>query len=158
MSELSADDNMSYIAIADEFEKCEHMESWWQEISIADEHENSVWDLLEAWSESTISYAVEDVLPNGNYVAYACGPMMWERYINDKMEMELTYFKREVEKWFQKTWIDKEYAFPRWSTKVKYDWIIPSAKHGETTKEKPSQMMSEGSEMMWSEDLSEHRP
>ena len=66
---------MSYIAIADEFEKCEHMESRRQEISIADDDETSVRDMLEARSESRLSVVVDDVLPNGNYVAYACGPL-----------------------------------------------------------------------------------
>jgi hypothetical protein len=37
---------------------------------------------------------------NGNYVSYACGPLRRPRYINEKIELELVEFKREIEEKF----------------------------------------------------------
>ena len=37
---------------------------------------------------------------NGNYVAYACGPLKRPRYINERIEQELVEFKKEIEEKF----------------------------------------------------------
>jgi hypothetical protein len=53
--------------------------------------------LLDCKSETSIASSMISHLDNGNFVAYACGPLVKERYINEKMEEELLIFKKEVE-------------------------------------------------------------
>jgi hypothetical protein len=45
----------------------------------------------------TFSLEREKRLTNGNYVCYACGPLMRPRYINERIEQELIEFKSEIE-------------------------------------------------------------
>ena len=51
-------------------------------------------------------------MTNGNIPAFACGPLTRERYINERMEIELKNFKFEVESRFKKSAITK-YKFPK---------------------------------------------
>lgn len=50
---------------------------------------------------------------NGNYVAYACGPLKRPRYINERIEQELIEFKKEIEDRFQKSKVNSEFKYPR---------------------------------------------
>ena len=43
---------------------------------------------------------------NGNYVAFACGPLKRPRYINERIEQELIEFKKEIEDRFSKSKIN----------------------------------------------------
>ena len=54
---------------------------------------------------------MKNKLSNGYIVAYAWGPLKRQRYINDRMEIELANFKFEVAKRFKKSKIT-EYKFP----------------------------------------------
>ncbi len=56
--------------------------------------------------------SVERRAANGNYVAYACGPLNRKRYINERIELELIDFKNEIEEKFAKSKINREYKFP----------------------------------------------
>lgn len=56
--------------------------------------------------------SVERRAANGNYVAYACGPLNRKRYINERIEIELVDFKQEIEEKFAKSKVNKEYRFP----------------------------------------------
>jgi hypothetical protein len=48
--------------------------------------------------------SVERRAANGNYVAYACGPIIGRnRYINKRIELELVEFKREIEDKFARS-------------------------------------------------------
>ncbi len=48
--------------------------------------------------------SVERRAANGNYVAYACGPIIGRnRYINERIELELVEFKREIEDKFARS-------------------------------------------------------
>ena len=49
----------------------------------------------------------EQVASNGNIIAYACGPLKKQRYVNPKIEIELTDFKKEIEEKFEKSLIKK---------------------------------------------------
>ncbi len=45
--------------------------------------------------------SVERRTADGNYIAYACGPIIARpRYINEAIELELVDFKREIESKF----------------------------------------------------------
>ncbi len=57
-------------------------------------------------------------LDNGNYKALANGPLKKERYVNERMEEELTIFKAEVERRFKETSMPKDYKFPRKTTAI----------------------------------------
>lgn len=51
---------------------------------------------------------------NGNYVAFACGPILGrQRYINERIELELLDFKLEIEEKFAKSKVNREFRFPR---------------------------------------------
>ncbi len=65
---------------------------------------------------------VEKRAPNGNIVAYACGPLKRERYINKKIEAELVDFKEEIEQKFAKSAI-KKFQMPR---KPEVEYSSPS--------------------------------
>ena len=54
---------------------------------------------------------------NGNYVSYACGPLRRPRYINEKIELELVEFKKEIEEKFAKSKVNKLFRFPLMSEK-----------------------------------------
>ena len=49
----------------------------------------------------------EQFAPNGNIIAYACGPLKRKRYINPKIEAELVDFKKEIEEKFAKSPLKK---------------------------------------------------
>ena len=51
-------------------------------------------------------------LSNGYIPALACGPLKRQRYINDRMEIELENFKIEVARRFKNSKIT-EFQFPR---------------------------------------------
>lgn len=53
----------------------------------------------------------EELSPEGNIIAYACGPLKKPRYINPKIEKELVTFKKEVEVKFSKS-ILRKFEFP----------------------------------------------
>ena len=69
------------------------------------------------------SFSLERRAANGNYVrtefsykyqvCYACGPLRRPRYINEKIELELIEFKKEIEEKFAKSTMNKNFAFPR---------------------------------------------
>ena len=46
---------------------------------------------------------------NGNYIAYACGPLKRPRYINEKIEQELIEFKVEIEERYEKSEVNRKY-------------------------------------------------
>ena len=51
---------------------------------------------------------------NGNYVAFACGPILGrQRYINERIELELMDFKLEIEEKFAKSKVNRDFRFPR---------------------------------------------
>jgi hypothetical protein len=52
-------------------------------------------DFIKAQLKDQLRGGEEDdnLLPNGNTPAYACGPLKKERYINPKIEQELIEFK-----------------------------------------------------------------
>ncbi len=50
---------------------------------------------------------------NGNYVAFACGPLKRPRYINERIEQELIEFKKEIEERFLKSTVNSEFKYPR---------------------------------------------
>ncbi|CAI2359137.1 unnamed protein product [Moneuplotes crassus] len=54
----------------------------------------------------------ENRLSNGYIAAYACGPLTRQRYINERMEIELANFKIEVKKRFENSQITT-WKFPR---------------------------------------------
>lgn len=54
----------------------------------------------------------EKRLSNGNIPCYAWGPLKQPRYINERMEVELINFKKEVAKRFAKSKITT-YKFPK---------------------------------------------
>lgn len=54
----------------------------------------------------------ERKLSNGYYAAYACGPLKRNRYINERMEVELAHFKVEVKRRFGNSLIT-DYKFPK---------------------------------------------
>ena len=55
---------------------------------------------------------------NGNYIAYACGPLIGRyRYINERIELELIDFKIEIEEKFQKSKVNKNFKYPRVTSK-----------------------------------------
>ena len=58
------------------------------------------------------SFSVERRLGNGNYVAYACGPLRRPRYINERIEEELIEFKKEIEERFAKSKVNASFKFP----------------------------------------------
>ena len=46
------------------------------------------------------TFSLERKATNGNYIAYACGPLRHPRYVNEKIEEELVEFKNEIEEKF----------------------------------------------------------
>ena len=54
----------------------------------------------------------EQYASNGNIIAYACGPLKKQRYINPKIEAELVDFKKEIEDKFEKSLL-KKFVMPR---------------------------------------------
>jgi len=48
----------------------------------------------------------------GNIIALACGPLKRRRYINQKIELELIDFKKEIEEKFAKSALQK-FQMPR---------------------------------------------
>ena len=58
------------------------------------------------------TFSVERRAANGNYIAYACGPLKRPRYINEKIEQELIEFKVEIEEKFEKSDVNKYFRFP----------------------------------------------
>ena len=54
---------------------------------------------------------------NGNYVAYACGPLRRPRYINERIEQELVEFKKEIEERFEKSEVNTNFRFPKFQNK-----------------------------------------
>lgn len=60
----------------------------------------------------TIISETEERTANGYYVAYACGPLKKQRYINPKIEQELEEFKKEIDGKYQKAEMS-QYSFPR---------------------------------------------
>jgi len=51
--------------------------------------------------------SVERRAVNGNYVAYACGPIIGRpRYINERIELELVEFKKEIEDKFARSQVN----------------------------------------------------
>ena len=68
---------------------------------------------MKAGEENSDSEEVEKVLPNGNIVAFACGPLLKERYINPKIEQELVEFKQEIEDKFHESDVNRQFRFPR---------------------------------------------
>eukprot|EP00347_Sterkiella_histriomuscorum_P015261 403357698 len=58
------------------------------------------------------AFSVERRAANGNYVAFACGPLRRPRYINERIEQELVEFKQEIEERFEKSAVNKEFIFP----------------------------------------------
>jgi hypothetical protein len=58
--------------------------------------------------------SVERRAANGNYVAFACGPLIGrQRYINEKIEEELVEFKREIEEKYARSKVNREFKYPR---------------------------------------------
>jgi hypothetical protein len=49
---------------------------------------------------------------NGNIVAYACGIPSEPRYVNDKIEIELIEFKKEIEERFAKSKMNQTFVMP----------------------------------------------
>ena len=50
---------------------------------------------------------------NGNYIAFACGPIVGRpRYINERIELELVEFKKEIEEKFARSRVNQEFKFP----------------------------------------------
>lgn len=69
---------------------------------------------MEAWKQER---SVERRAANGNYIAYACGPLVGRpRYINERIELELVDFKKEIEDKFAKSRVNKEFRFPLMAT------------------------------------------
>jgi hypothetical protein len=62
------------------------------------------------------TFSVERRAANGNYIAYACGPLRRPRYINEKIEEELVEFKKEIEEKFAASKVNKEFKYPRLPT------------------------------------------
>ena len=62
--------------------------------------------------QTIMSEVAEERTANGYYVAYACGPLKKQRYINPKIEQELEEFKKEIDQKFQKAEMT-QYHFPR---------------------------------------------
>lgn len=50
---------------------------------------------------------------NGNYIAFACGPLRRPRYINERIELELIDFKKEIEDKFAKSQVNHLFRFPK---------------------------------------------
>lgn len=44
-----------------------------------------------------------EILPNGYIAAYACGKLSRQRYINERMEVELANFKKELDRRFSRS-------------------------------------------------------
>ena len=59
------------------------------------------------------TFSVERKAANGNYIAFACGPLKRPRYINERIEQELIEFKVEIEERFEKSDVNNKYKFPR---------------------------------------------
>lgn len=57
---------------------------------------------------------IENILKNGCNAVHACGPLTRQRYINPKLEKELSDFKKEVEDKFAKSLI-AYFVYPRFS-------------------------------------------
>ena len=58
--------------------------------------------------------SVERRAANGNYIAYACGLIIGRsRYINERIELELVEFKREIEEKFGNSAVNANFRFPR---------------------------------------------
>ena len=49
----------------------------------------------------------EQCTSQGNIIALACGPLRRKRYINQKIELELVDFKKEIEEKFLKSALRK---------------------------------------------------
>ena len=65
---------------------------------------------------------------NGNIIGLACGPLTRPRYINDKIELELIEFKKEIEERFAKSETNKKFVYPRLPTHTKSP--AATARHG----------------------------
>lgn len=59
------------------------------------------------------AFSVERRAANGNYIAFACGPLKRPRYINERIEQELVEFKIEIEERFAVSKVNKEFRFPK---------------------------------------------
>jgi hypothetical protein len=63
--------------------------------------------------------SVERRAANGNYIAYACGPILGRsRYINERIELELVDFKKEIEEKFAGSAVNANFKFPRQELKA----------------------------------------
>ncbi|CDW81276.1 UNKNOWN [Stylonychia lemnae] len=62
------------------------------------------------------AFSVERRAANGNYIAFACGPLRRPRYINERIEQELLEFKEEIEERFAKSKVNQDFTFPFQST------------------------------------------
>lgn len=61
-----------------------------------------------------MDYFEDDIrASNGNIIGLACGPLTRQRYINDKIELELIEFKKEIEERFAKSQMNKNFVYPR---------------------------------------------
>lgn len=55
---------------------------------------------------------VEERAANGNYIAYACGPLKKPRHTNPTIEAELQTFRKEIETNYEKSTM-KHFKFPK---------------------------------------------
>ncbi|PCI27390.1 hypothetical protein COB52_04875 [Candidatus Kaiserbacteria bacterium] len=67
---------------------------------------------------------------NGNIIGLACGPLSRPRYINDKIEVELLEFKREIEERFAKSDVNAKFVFPLMQQQLHAKSPQTSTKHG----------------------------
>ena len=67
---------------------------------------------VNGYQPSREAFSVERRAANGNYVAYACGPLRRPRYINERIEEELVDFKKEIEERFEKSDVNAKFKFP----------------------------------------------